>query len=382
MLSCPLKLSASRFPINSVPRRTVLPKFVFVYAIEHAAHSTCGGASLATKICPFIGLGHPRLVSSFTGPYSSRAMHKCFYPREKTVPRVVESSCRGDFVNSDVSEEPNLTENTQADSSRHILEGVDTKEIQRRKKIGKGNKGKIPWNIGRKHSEETRERISRRTKEALKDPKIRKKMSEAPRTLSNQTKSKIRASLTRVWGKRLRLKRTSEKFMQSWKESIAKAAKIGGTDQQKLDWDSYEKIKREIALQQIHQVAEKAKAKEMARVQAERAAQERAEKTAILAQKRREREEKAKNGGEPITRRNRKSKEEKEKLAEFQEEKLKERLMKIRKKKSAINQVSNQSDRPWERFDLDIAKGEQLQKEIPLADQIRFAKNKRAEQIT
>lgn len=56
-------------------------------------------------------------------------------------------------------------------------------------------------------------------------------------------------------------------------------------------------------------------------------------------------------------------------------------LAQIRKKKSAVNQVSNQSQRPWEKLDLDFAKREQLQKEISLAEQIHFAKKKRAEQL-
>lgn len=47
------------------------------------------------------------------------------------------------------------------------------KEMQRRRKIGLANKGKVPWNKGRKHSEETREIISQRTKEALRNPKVK-----------------------------------------------------------------------------------------------------------------------------------------------------------------------------------------------------------------
>lgn len=117
--------------------------------------------------------------------------------------------------------------------------------------------------------------------------------------------------------------------MQSWAESIAEAAKIGGSDQQELEWNSYDILRKEIALQQINRKAEIARAKEMARIQAERAAQIKAEKMARLAQKRREREEKAKVRGESVKKRSKKSKEEKEKLAEVQEEKLKERLMKV-----------------------------------------------------
>lgn len=140
---------------------------------------------------------------------------------------------------------------------------------------------------------------------------------------------RIKASLTKLWGERLKWKRSREKFIQSWAESIALAAKIGGSDQQELEWDSYDKLKKEIAFQQINRKAEIAKAKEMARIRAERAAQVKAEKMARLAQKRREREEKAKVRGELAKKRNKRSKEDIEKLAEFQEEKLKERLMKV-----------------------------------------------------
>lgn len=113
--------------------------------------------------------------------------------------------------------------------------------------------------------------------------------------------------------------------MQSWGESIALAAKIGGTDQQELEWDSYEKFKQEVALQN----AERAKMKELARIRKERAAQVKAKKMAMVAQKRREREENAKVKGES-KKWIKKSKEEKEKLVESQEEKLKERLMKVK----------------------------------------------------
>ncbi|GFP78648.1 hypothetical protein PHJA_000008400 [Phtheirospermum japonicum] len=349
MLSCPLKLSASQLPINPMPR-TILPKFAYVIEQTTYLHSC---AYLVRSLCPCAGRVR---FSSFTA-------QKDIYPRQ------IIRSCKG--LNSDRLRVDNC--------SQESVDNEDDKEIQRRIKIGRGNKGKVPWNKGRTHSEETRERIRRRTKEALKDPKVRKKMSEAPRALSNQTKAKIRTSLTSLWGTRLKWKRSREKFLQSWAESIVTAAKKGGIGEQELDWDSYDKLKQEIALLQTELAAEKAKAKEMARVRAERAAEAKAERMDRLAQKRREREENTKARGLSITKRSRKSKEEKEKMAEFQEEKLKERLLKIHKKKSAVSQVSSQHRRPWEKLDLDFTKG--LRQETSLADQIRIAKNRRMEQL-
>lgn len=144
---------------------------------------------------------------------------------------------------------------------------------------------------------------------------------------SKQTKVKIRAALTKLWGRRLRLKRSREKFLQLWSESIALAAKKGGADQQELEWDTYEKFNEEVA----RQVAEEAKRKKLSRIRKEREAKVKAAlKMARIAQKKREWEENAQARQQSMKKRNRWSKEEKEKLVEFQEEKLKERLMKVK----------------------------------------------------
>lgn len=71
----------------------------------------------------------------------------------------------------------------------------------------------------------------------------------------------MRSSLRRVWGQRLKWKRLREKLFLSWVESIAEAAKKGGRGQQELCWDSYEKIKQKLHLQELQLAAEKKKEK-------------------------------------------------------------------------------------------------------------------------
>lgn len=251
---------------------------------------------------------------------------------------------------------------------------INKNEIERRKKIGLANKGRVPWNKGKKHRAETRELISQRTKEALKDPKVRKKMSECPRTLSDQTKAKIRTTITQQWRERLKRKKSKERFISSWAESIANAAKKGGHGQQELDWDSYEKIEREIALQQLQRSADVAKAKEMAQIRAERRAKAKAEKAKLTLQKRM-----AKVKGLAKKKPSKKSKEEKEELAAAEDLKLKERLTKIHRKKSVNDQLSSRDHRAWERLDLEFLKKDTKKEDISLADQIRDVKNKKAE---
>ncbi|KAK6934173.1 hypothetical protein RJ641_034331, partial [Dillenia turbinata] len=142
---------------------------------------------------------------------------------------------------------------------------VDHKERERRRRIAPANKGKIPWNKSRKHSAETCERIKQRTIEALRNPKVRKKMAEHPHAHSEQTNSRICSSLRQVWPERLKWKWLREKLFLLWMENILRAAKKGFDDQEELGWDTYDKIKEEIALQHLQCAAEKAKAKELQR---------------------------------------------------------------------------------------------------------------------
>ncbi|XP_048129784.1 inner centromere protein [Rhodamnia argentea] len=257
------------------------------------------------------------------------------------------------------------------------------KESERRRKIGEANKGKVPWNVGIRHSEETRMRIKQRTIEALRDPKIRQKMSEHPRTHSDLIKAKIGSSLRYIWKERLKRRRLKEKFFSSWADNIAEAAKTGWSDQRELDWDSYDKLKHEIDFQHLHRLAEKERAKSMAKMRAHKeAAEAKAEKMARLAQKRKEREEKAKERGKTKRVSCSRAKKKKNDLAVDQGMKLKKSLLKINRKRSLkVVQVTGQVDAvlshipAWEKLDLDHIMREKAQRKPSLADQIQAAKN-------
>ncbi|XP_071715072.1 uncharacterized protein [Rutidosis leptorrhynchoides] len=307
-------------------------------------------------------------VRSYRGLQLLRAFHWGTHSREESNFSEFRRQISSSYLGNEPSDE-------EVNSNNFVVERrsvKDKNEMQRRRKIGLANKGRVPWNKGKKHTAETRELISQRTKEALSDPKVRKKMSECPRTLSDQTKDKIRVTITRQWKERRKWKRSRERFISKWAESIAEAAKKGGHGQQELDWDSYEKIEREIAFQQLQRSADKAKAKEMARIRAERRAKAKSENVRTTLKKR-----VAKVKGLAM----KKSKEEKEELAAAEDLKLKERLTKIHRKKSLNKQLSSRDHRAWERLDLKFLKRDIREEDVSLADQIRDVKNKKAELI-
>ncbi|KAK7257165.1 hypothetical protein RIF29_30941 [Crotalaria pallida] len=326
-----------------------------------------------------------------------------------------------------------------SDSLEESLSKEVLKERIRRMRIGLANKGNVPWNKGRKHTAETRELIKRRTSEALRDPKVRKRMAEHPRPHSDQTKAKISYGLRRVWQERLKSKRLGEKFLlsweqsianaarkgesgqekldwdsydkikqqwelqkllqaekkekgitgakkfiQSWRESIAKAAKKGGSSEQELNWDSYEKIQKEMfLLYQLQRTAEKAKAKEKARLKAEKVARKKAIKKVMLTQRRKDRPERTKAKTYIKSQPNRKVKEDKGDMEVGQEFKIQPKLTKILISKSISSQVAREGNifssilSSCKKLDLELIKREKMQKEISLADQIQAARDKK-----
>ncbi|KAF1885451.1 hypothetical protein Lal_00029340 [Lupinus albus] len=373
--------------------------------------------------------------------------------------------------------------------SLEYLSGEVLKERTRRMRIGLANKGKVPWNKGRKHTAETRERIRLRTLEALRNPKVksskihsvfrvRKKMAEHPLPhrykylsycsssdhnivdgktkqidfndnvfsnhyqppCSDQIKAKISSSLRRVWQERLKSKRSREKllisweqsianaarkgesgqeeldwdsydnikqqlelqrllwagakgketsgakkFIEAWGESIAKAAKKGGGSEQELNWDSYEKIQKEMFLHyQLQRTAEKAKAKEMAKVEAQKVAQKKAIKKVIFTQRRKDHQDRTKSRGNITSQPHRKVKEGKWGGMEVgQEIKLHSELTKIHMSKNMDSHAAregyifNSILSRYKKLDLEFIKSERMPKKVSLADQIQAARDKK-----
>ncbi|EEF29081.1 conserved hypothetical protein [Ricinus communis] len=286
----------------------------------------------------------------------------------------------------DSADTENLNEEVLPDGNHDSYKSlVNDKKRQRKRNRKHGNKGKVPWNKGRKHTAETRKLIRQRTLEALRDPQVRKKMAEHPCAHSEEIKKKIGSALRQLWDKRLKWKKLREKFFLSWTRSIAEAARKGGIDQQELDWESYNEIREEITLQQLQCAIDKAKAKELAKITAERVAQAKAEKMERLAQKRKEREEKAKTREEAKRKSRKNSKKNADNQSAVKELSLRKRLTKIRKKKSINTHLITQGEAvishspAWKRLNVELMKKEKVQREVSLADQIRAAKSKRTE---
>ena len=71
------------------------------------------------------------------------------------------------------------------------------RELERRKKISKANKGRRPWNVGKKHSPDTIARIKAATRQAMQRPEVRQRLAEANERREPHTDAaKVRRSRT------------------------------------------------------------------------------------------------------------------------------------------------------------------------------------------
>ncbi|MCO5549917.1 hypothetical protein L7F22_003393 [Adiantum nelumboides] len=120
------------------------------------------------------------------------------------------------------------------------------KEKQRRQRLAAALAGRTSWNNGKKHSAETRLRITERTLEAMKNSKVRDKLRVPRSFMSKETKLKIKVSMARVWEKREKLKLIQESCVEEWKELVANGARIGFVGDTTHNWNSYDTILREL----------------------------------------------------------------------------------------------------------------------------------------
>ncbi|CAH9088696.1 unnamed protein product [Cuscuta europaea] len=116
---------------------------------------------------------------------------------------------------------------------------LDKREKLRRGRISKANKGKTPWNKGRKHSPETLQKIRERTWIAMQDPKVKMKLSNLGHVQSKQTRLKIGISVQLGWKRRQKMLKLQETCCYEWQNLIAETSRKGLLGEEELEWDSY-----------------------------------------------------------------------------------------------------------------------------------------------
>lgn len=193
------KLSAANLPMNCVPNTILMP--TFGYSVERTQLRSINMESISNLPMLKNASSLFALVSSSMGSDFCRVLHATIGRRD--VSHNVDSHLMEICPN--LLKEISSIEDTKVDECSNLTESIDSKndkELERRRKIGVGNKGRVPWNKGRKHSAgdyhrdfvflskcmnflnssilnslmtfaETRERIKQKTREALSNPKVK-----------------------------------------------------------------------------------------------------------------------------------------------------------------------------------------------------------------
>ncbi|WCJ39289.1 hypothetical protein M5689_020287 [Euphorbia peplus] len=151
-------------------------------------------------------------------------------------------------VNSEVS---------TAEASGEDTSDVDEKELLRRTRISKANKGNTPWNKGRKHSPETLRKIRERTKIAMQNPKIRMKLANLGHAQTDETKTKIAVGVRMTWRKRREKLIVQESCYYEWQNLIADASRRGLVGEEEMQWDSYKILSDKIEVEWVESIEQR-----------------------------------------------------------------------------------------------------------------------------
>ncbi|BAF26210.1 uncharacterized protein [Oryza sativa Japonica Group] len=133
-------------------------------------------------------------------------------------------------------------------------DAVDERERLRRMRISKANKGNTPWNKGRKHTPETLQRIRERTRIAMQDPKVKKKLMHLGHAQSEETRIKISMGVRRGWNLRLQKLMIQDGCFVEWRDMIADAARKGFAGGISLQWNSYKILTEQMRQEWLEKV--------------------------------------------------------------------------------------------------------------------------------
>ncbi|GKC65328.1 nuclease associated modular domain 3, partial [Tanacetum coccineum] len=122
----------------------------------------------------------------------------------------------------------------------------DEKERLRRNRISKANKGREAWNKGVKHSPETRQKIRERTKIAMRNPEVKKKLMKGIHNQTRETRQKIAAAVRQTWDRRRFTRRMIARCHREWLDLIAEASRKGLYGEEELQWNSYEIMSKKL----------------------------------------------------------------------------------------------------------------------------------------